>query len=149
MNVQPTLGTRPRVHEQANDLNDILVLATDACFDCALACRACADACLGEERLDQLRNCIHMNLDCADVCFATGDLAMRRVSREGDLVIRGAGFDESVMKLMFETCTVACRRCEDECMRYAEHHKHCRRCAEICRSCAQACRDAARAVIVH
>ena len=142
MNVQPTLSTHARVCRQAND---IFVLATDARLDCALACRSC----LGEERLDELRDCIQLNLDCADVCFATGALAIRRISRQGNLAIPGTGFDESVMKLMFETCIVVCRRCEDECMRYAQHHKNCRRCAEICRSCAQTCRDAVRAVIVH
>jgi hypothetical protein len=134
MNVQPTLSTHARVHRQTDD---IFVLATDACLDCALACRSCADACPGEERPDELRDGIQLNLDCADVCFATGALAIRRISRQGNLVIPGTGFDESVMKLMFETCTMVCRRCEDECMLYAQHHKHCRRCAEICRSCAQ------------
>lgn len=93
MNVQPMLSTRPRVHGQANYT---LVLATDACFDCAHACRACADACLDEERRDVLRNCIQMTLDCADVCFATGDLAIRRVLRPRDMMIRGACFDEGL-----------------------------------------------------
>ena len=146
MNVQSALSTHPRVRRQTND---IFVLTTDACLDCALACRVCADACLGEERLDELRNCIQMNLDCADVCFATGALAIRRLSRKGNPVIPGTGFDDRVMKLIFETCTVVCGRCEDECMRHAERHKHCRRCAEICRSCAQTCRDAVRAAMVH
>jgi hypothetical protein len=146
MNVEPMLSTHPRVHGQATD---IFVLATDACFVCAQACRACADACLGEERLAELHNCIDMNLDCADVCFATGDLAIRRVLRTTNMVIRQTDFDERVMKLMFETCTEVCRRCGDECMRYAEHHKHFRRCAQVCRCCEQTCHNAVRALTVH
>lgn len=138
MNVQPMLSTYPRVHVQAKD---IFVLSTDACFDCAQACRACADACLGEERLDELRNCIHMNLDCADVCFATGDLAIRRVGQ--------TGLDGRLMELMFETCAEVCRRCGDECMRHAKYLKHCRRCAQVCRCCEQTCRNAALALKVQ
>lgn len=149
MNVQPTLSTHARVHGQTNDIFDILVLATDVCFDCAYACRACADACLGEERLEELRNCIHVNLDCADVCFATGDLAIRRVSRAGNRAIERTGLDETVMEVMFETCAEVCRSCEDECMRHAKHHKHCRKCAEVCRSCARACLNAGLALTIH
>jgi hypothetical protein len=141
MNLRPMPSTHARIHGLADDM---LVLATDACFDCAQACRACADACLDDERLDELRNCIGMNLDCADVCFATGDLAMRRVLRP-----RGTGFDERIMELMFETCMEACHRCGDECIRFAEYHKHCRECAQVCRCCAQACLNAARALKVH
>ena len=99
----------PRVNGQANYT---LVLATDACFDCAQACRAGADgSLLGEEELDVLRNCIQITLDCADVCFATGDLGIRRVLRTRDVMIRGTGFDERIMELTFETCAEVCHQC--------------------------------------
>ena len=146
MNVQPMLRTHPRVNGQANYT---LVLATDACFDCAEACRACADASLDEEELDVLRNCIQMTLDCADVCFATGDLAIRRVLRTRDVMMRGTGFDERIMELMFETCAEVCHKCGAECMCYAEDHKHFRRCAEACRCCEQTCRNALRELKAH
>jgi hypothetical protein len=106
---------------------------------------ACAEAYLGEGELDELRNCIQMNLDC----FATGDLAIRRVLHKRNLEIRGPGFDERIMELMFETCAEACRCCGDECMRHTESHKDCVKCAQICRCCAQACLSAARAPKVH
>jgi hypothetical protein len=137
-----------RIQEQANDI-DMLVLATDACFDCAQACRACAEACLGEKTLDELRNCIQMNLDCADVCLATSDLAIRRILRKQSSNTQGTDFDERIMELMFETCAEACGRCGDECLRRIEYHKQCRTCAKICRCCAQACLNAARAPKVH
>lgn len=141
MDMQNILSTQSRVHGPANEL----ALATDACFDCAEACRDCADACLREERLDGLRNCIQMNLDCADVCFATGDLAIRRVLRSSK-ILRKMGYDERIMELMLNTCTKACRRCGDECMRHAERHNQCRTCAQVCRSCEEVCHNAARAL---
>ncbi len=146
MNVQPGLNTSPRDHSLTSDR---FVLATDACFDCALACRTCADACLDEERLNGLRNCIEMYLDCADVCFATGDLAIRRLSPRGSRVAGRTGLDETIMELMFDTCAEVCRCCADKCLQHAKHNEHRRRCAEACRCCAQACRDAARAAMVH
>jgi hypothetical protein len=138
-----------KLNESLAQVNDIWVMATDACFDCAQACRACAQACLGEKTLHELRNCIQMNLDCADVCFATGDLAIRRVLRKRCLEIQEAGFDERIMELMFETCSEVCFRCAEECMRHAEYHKHCRKCADVCRCCAQACLNAARPPKLH
>jgi hypothetical protein len=92
MNVEPALNALPA----SWSTDDILVLATDACFDCAQACRACADACLGEGRLDELRICIQTNLDCADVCFATGDLAIRRVMSMWGSGKPGTGSDEKI-----------------------------------------------------
>jgi hypothetical protein len=111
MNVQPTLSGRPQMGCETEAALDTLLLATDACFDCAHACRACADACLGEERLVELRSCIQVCLDCADVCFATGDLVMRRATRTGP-VLQREGFGERVMELMFKTCAEVCRCCE-------------------------------------
>jgi hypothetical protein len=135
MHMQAMLSTHPRVHGQANQ---VLIRATEACFDCAQTCTACADACLGEESVSELRQCIRMNLDCADICFATGLLGTRQT-----------GSDERIIELMFDVCAEACQRCEDECMRHAGRHEHCRICAEICRSCTDSCRDAARAAKVH
>ncbi|MBB4932009.1 hypothetical protein F4561_002829 [Lipingzhangella halophila] len=38
--------------------------------ECAQACLACSDACLGESDVADLVRCVHLNLDCADVCAA-------------------------------------------------------------------------------
>jgi hypothetical protein len=108
---------------------------------------ACADACLGEEKLAELRGCIQICLDCANVCFETGDLVMRRGARTGPVLQRD-GFDERIMELMFESCADICRCCDEKCMRPAQAYKQCRRCAALCRSCAQACLNAARALKV-
>ena len=41
-------------------------------FRCAQTCTACADACLSEDSVADLRYCIRTDLDCADICAATG-----------------------------------------------------------------------------
>jgi len=141
--------SNPRwIYGHATDIN-ICGVAADACFECAQLCRACAEACLGKERANELRNFIQINLDCADVCFATGDLAIRRVLRIRNPEIDRTDFDERIAVLMFVTCAEACRRCADECMRYVDYHKRCVKCAQVCRCCAQACLNAARAPKVH
>jgi hypothetical protein len=69
------LQTHPDV--QGNP-NDTLVRCIEECFACAQVCTACADACLAEDMVKDLRQCIRLDLDCADVCVATGKLASRR-----------------------------------------------------------------------
>lgn len=135
MHVQAMSSSHPRVHGQ---VNDALIRATELCFDCAQACTACADACLGEEMLAELRQCIRLNLDCADICVATGMLGTRHT-----------GSDDKVIELMLSACAEACRSCGDECARHAGRHDHCRICADVCRSCERACLDATQSVRVH
>ena len=79
----------------------------------------------------ELTQCIRLNLDCADICAATGAMASRRT-----------GSNIAVLKAVITACAEACRACAEECSRHAEMHEHCRICAEACRSCEQACRDA-------
>jgi hypothetical protein len=74
MNVQPTLSSRPQMGCETEAILDSLLLATDACFDCAHACRACADACLGEERLVELRSCAQSPLRRAFVILAAAGI---------------------------------------------------------------------------
>lgn len=54
------------------NMSEALVRCIEECYACAQACTACADACLAEAMVDQLRQCIRLDLDCADVCAATG-----------------------------------------------------------------------------
>ncbi|TWA93162.1 hypothetical protein FBY14_102338 [Azospirillum brasilense] len=75
--------------------------------------------------------CIRLNVDCADVCTATGSVATRR-----------SGSNEAVIRAMLEACATACRLCGEECENHAKMHDHCRICAEACRNCEEACRKA-------
>jgi len=106
---------------------EALARCIEECFTCEATCTSCADACLGEDDVADMVGCIRTDLDCADVCSATGRILARQGSGGADL--RGA----------LEVCAQACRVCAEECERHAEHHEHCRICAEVCRRCEEAC----------
>lgn len=78
----------------------------------------------------ELRKCIRLNLDCADICDATGRVLTRQTQ-----------YDAPTSKAQLESCREACRTCAEECERHAEMHEHCRICAEACRRCEQACQE--------
>src|SRR3954465_11499119 len=107
---------------------DDLAAAIEACFDCAQTCPACADACLAEDDVAELRRCITSDLNCADLCTATG----RVLSRQTD-------YDQLITQRPPEACVRACLDCAAECDKHANHHPHCATCAEVCRACAAAC----------
>lgn len=111
-------------------LIDAIVLEEmiQASLDCAQACTACADACLAEPGVEALRRCVRGSLDCADVCEVTGRLLSRHTTPDLDLV-----------RALLWACAAACKACRAECQRHAEHHLHCRICAEACRRCEEAC----------
>ena len=128
MQIQPMISTHPDVR---GSVNESLVLAIEAAYGCAAVCRICADACLAEEMVADLRQCIRFNLDCSDLCATTGIVASRRT-----------GSNELVIKRLIETCAEACRLCAEECEGHAAKMEHCRICAEACRRCETACQDA-------
>lgn len=132
MHVKEMISSHPHVQ---GSTNDVLIRCIEECYSCAQTCTSCADACLGEKMLEQLTQCIRLNLDCADVCASTGSVATRRT-----------GSNEQVIKQMLTACETACRLCGEECERHASHHEHCRICAEACRRCTQACQEAARSI---
>jgi hypothetical protein len=111
--------------------NDTLIACIESCYDCAQACVACADACLAESMVQQLTQCVRLNLDCADICAAAGSIATRRT-----------GSNEQVFRSVLEACALACRLCQAECERHANQHEHCRICAAACEDCAGACQAA-------
>jgi uncharacterized membrane protein len=108
----------------------VLAAAIDAVSDCAQACVADTDADLSEHNLAEMVTCIRLCLNCADVCTATAGV-----------ISRPAAYDPDVAKPLLQACVAICRSCGDECERHAQHHAHCRVCAEACRRCEQACRD--------
>ena len=125
------LQTHPR---QAPMDQAALAACIDACYACAQTCTTCADACLGEENPQRLVRCIRTNLDCGDVCDATGRVLARLTEAGG-----------SLLRAQVEACATACRICAEECEQHAEMHEHCRICAEACRDCEAACRRVAEA----
>lgn len=121
---------------QPRDLDpDRLQECIEACFACAQTCTSCADACLTEDDVAELTDCIRANLDCADMCEATGRLLSRY-----------AGQPTNLVKAFLDTCAAACRTCAEECEKHASRHEHCAICARACRRCEEACRDLAGAL---
>jgi hypothetical protein len=106
----------------------LLAECIQACVECAQTCTACADACLSEDSVAELTRCISTDLDCADVCDATGRVLTRLTGRDLDLT-----------RAVLLACAQACKSCGDECAQHAEMHEHCRLCAEACRRCEEAC----------
>ena len=107
-----------------------------ACQTCAMVCTTCVDACLHERDVASLRDCIRLDLDCADICETTARL-----------LARASHTDAATLRLQVRACEQACRTCETECAKHARHMEHCRVCAEACRVCADACRDMATAIV--
>jgi uncharacterized protein DUF326 len=130
MHTKEMIATHPDVR---GTVNQGLIDAIDALYECAQACTSCADACLAEEMVTQLRQCIRFNLDCADVCATAATLANRRTAS-----------NEDVIRKLLDACVTACQLCGDECQRHASNHEHCRLCAESCHRCAKACLNALR-----
>ena len=116
---------------------DLLVRCIEACADCSQACTQCADDCLSEQgELATLAKCIRLNLDCADVCAATG----RVLSRQTE-------YDANVTRAIVTACAAACKACGDECAQHGEHGmEHCTVCAEQCRRCEQVCQELLAAI---
>ncbi len=83
MHVQQIISTHPHVRGKTNDA---LIRCIEECYDCAQSCTACADACLGEQQVHQLTQCIRLDLDCADVCAATGAVASRRAGSNEEVI---------------------------------------------------------------
>jgi hypothetical protein len=120
----------------ASDAGEEAFALVSAAAECTATCTACADACLQEDDPGALRLCIRNNLDCADICAATGRLMARPGQQDPD-----------TLRAQLEACATACRVCAEECDRHADEMEHCRVCAEACRACADAC-DAMKGALV-
>lgn len=128
MQVRETIAAHPDVK---GNVNEALMRFIEEAYSCVQACTSCADACLAEDMVQELIQCIRLDLDCADISAAAASIATRR-----------SGGDVEVLAPVIQACLVACRRCAEECERHASKHEHCRICAEACRRCEAACQEA-------
>jgi hypothetical protein len=119
------------VRKQADLDTKSLAACIDACSSAVAICTMCADACAAEPEFDTLRRCIRLCLDCADLCGTT----VRILSRGGQP-------DSATLRSALEACSSIAQACAAECRKHADHHGHCRVCAETCAMCARACVDA-------
>lgn len=111
----------------ADGKRDTWACTIEACMDCGQASIACADACLGEGNVEQLRSVIRSNLDNADACFATARMLSRFTALKPALLTTQASL-----------CLDLVANCESECNNHAKMHEHCRICADSCRACENA-----------
>lgn len=89
--------------------------------NCINHCNYCADACLDEENVKEMIDCIRTDRACALVCSATADILATSYPAR-DLV---------------SYCKELCEKCAEECNKHET--EHCKDCARACEECARAC----------
>jgi len=95
----------------------------NALGECVNTCNHCFSACLKEDDIKMMVQCIRLDKECAEVCSFT------------ILMFHSGKFIDKYI----ETCMMVCDACAEECGKYP--HDHCKKCAEKCRECADKCRD--------
>jgi len=95
----------------------------DALSHCAAACNFCVSACLDEQVVTMLTDCIKIDMDCAAICTLTASFVARNSAHARHLL---------------PECVEICNKCATECEKHS-HMEHCKVCAEACRQCAAAC----------
>ncbi len=111
----------------ADGKRDTWACAIETCLDSGQASAACADACLAEGNVEQLRSVIRSDLDTSDICFATAKILSRFTARKS-----------SLLHTQVAACLRTVQNCEGECNNHAKMHEHCRICADSCRTCENA-----------
>lgn len=91
---------------------------------CQAMCNHCFNACLNEEDVKMMKDCIKLDKDCAEIC---------------SLAISSVASQSSFAKDVLQLCAAVCDRCAEECGKH--DNSHCRDCAKACKECAEACRE--------
>lgn len=91
--------------------------------ECVSTCNHCFSACLREDDVKMMANCIRLDKECAEVCCFT--ILMFHKS-------------EFVGKCL-DLCEEVCKACAEECGKYP--HEHCKQCAAKCKECAEKCSE--------
>ena len=99
-----------------------------AASDCAAACDHCASSCIRDGSAEKMKECIRLDLDCADLCRLVASLAAR-----------DSGFVARLARDLDEVCEA----CAMECSKHEQYHTQ--QCALACHRCATACRVIAAA----
>lgn len=102
-----------------------LTAVIDQTFECQKVCNMCFDACLKEDDVKMMAECIRLDRECADICAIVSTFATREGSLTTDLI---------------SLCATICQACAKECEKHKEM-EHCQKCAEVCYETAKVCRD--------
>lgn len=101
--------------------NERLTNTLEACIK---SCDYCANACLNENHVQEMVDCMRANHVCAEVCSALHQLLVMDYSEVEELV---------------KYCIKVSGDCADECEKH--ENEACRKCAKACRDCVAACED--------
>ncbi len=89
--------------------------------DCFVSCNACIDSCLALEKNRELRHCIRLCQDTADILQATTAVVGRQTEP-----------DWEVVRAQLHACVTAARNCGNECDEHSQRYDFCLSCAEAC-----------------
>ena len=92
--------------------------------NCINACNHCADACLGEDNVKMMVDCIRTDRVCAEVCSTVSQVLHTTYDNVEGLL---------------RYCISVCEDCASTCEQH--QHQHCKDCAEACRECIAACKN--------
>lgn len=91
---------------------------------CQQMCNKCFNACLMEDDVKMMVDCIRLDRQCAEICaFTLSSMATCSCLRNEILAL----------------CISACTQCAEECRKHG--YIHCQECAEACDDCIQACQS--------
>lgn len=90
--------------------------------NCINHCNYCADACLDEENVAMMVECIRLDRVCAEVCSTVSQVLSTAYKDVDNLITY---------------CIDISKACADECEKH--EHEHCKACAQACRECVDAC----------
>jgi uncharacterized membrane protein len=102
--------------------------AIDACLNCLQSCVSCANSDLFEDDVEEMRRCVALDENCADICDVTARILSR--PRESD---------DFVVHRLLQACVRVCTACAEECHKHAHHMRHCAVCEKACLACVYAC----------
>ena len=132
--ISRALMAHPAAPELAREERAAEVRCIEACLEAAQICRIGADACVEEDAVADLRDCLRAEQDCAVIGSATAHVLAR-------LGFPEPGDGRAVLVPLLEACGAAARACRDVCRRHAEVYEHCALVAEACERCDEACAD--------
>ncbi|MFE7629120.1 four-helix bundle copper-binding protein [Kocuria sp. NPDC057446] len=130
--ISRALMAHPAAPELAREERAAEARCIEACLETAQVCRIGADACVEEEAVAELRECLRAEQDCGVVCAATAQVLAR-------LGFPEPGDGRAVLVPLLQACRAAARVCRDACRRHAEVYEHCALVAEACERCVEAC----------
>ncbi|MFC0524400.1 four-helix bundle copper-binding protein [Pontibacillus salicampi] len=107
------------MQKEHNRFDEVLT----ALHNCMEACNRCYDACLQEEHVGNMVECIRLDRECADIC----GFLEQSITRNSPYI-----------QELASVCVTACEECADTCENHP--HDHCQQCAKACRACAEACK---------